>query len=284
MKRRTFLSTLLLTAVPAYAQFSIPGIDPLKRLQDKVTSPSTDDIQNAGKIVKGSTGIGAKEEAAIGGAVATEILATYGALIRDETITRRVNLIGKSLAAYCERSYLPFRFGVYDSGTPNAFSAPNGYVFISKGLYDFCKTDDQLAGVLAHEIIHVSRRHALRIISRNEFISGVAGVAVGSSTDFGAFDLGIDKISATLLKGGYDHGSEYEADKLGCLLAYVVGFQKDGLLTDLQGLSATGAESHGAFHTHPSLKNRIERLSPTGDEMTDDSSAGKKSTVSSRGH
>lgn len=289
MKRRTFVTTLFLSAAatPLYAQFGIPSFDPLKKLQDKATEAATgqpsapDEFDSAGKLIKGLAGIGAKEEAAIGGAVAIEILSTYGKLVRDEAITRRVNLVGKTLSASCERPELPYRFGVYDSATPNAFSAPGGYVFISRGLYDICKTDDQLAGVLAHEIIHISRRHALRIISRNEAISGVVGVAHGTSSDFAAFDVGVGNLSKTILKGGYDHGSEYDADKFGRALAKSEGFQQDGLLESLKTLETSGAEKRGAFNTHPSLESRIERLS-SGDsssssEKSGDSSSDKKS-------
>src|ERR1700745_232769 len=77
---------------------------------------------------------------------------------------RRVNLVGHALARYSARPDHPWRFGVLDSDTVNAFSAPDGYVFITKGLYQTATDDDKLAAILGHEISHVTSRDALRII------------------------------------------------------------------------------------------------------------------------
>jgi predicted Zn-dependent protease len=78
------------------------------------------------KVLHGATGIGLKEEQTIGGSVAVEIVARYGGLVRDEAITKRVNLVGKSLAYYSARPELTYRFGVLNSTNVNAFSAPGG--------------------------------------------------------------------------------------------------------------------------------------------------------------
>jgi len=154
---RSALVVLMLaaTAGVGLAQFSLNGFDPFKAAKD------------VGKVVKGTAGIGLKEESSIGGSVAIEIVARFGGLWKDIAATQRVNLVGKSLARYCDRQELDFKFGILNSDTINAFSAPGGYVFITKGLYDLVgANDDELAGVLGHEITHVTRRHALKIIER----------------------------------------------------------------------------------------------------------------------
>jgi predicted Zn-dependent protease len=265
--KRTALIVLAaaITASPlALAQLPF---DPGSFFRGKIPSTSstsgTDNekiVSGAKKIVSGSTGIGLQQEMAIGGSVAVDIVSNDGGIWHNAEATRRVNLIGKSLARYADRSSLPFRFGILDTSEVNAFSAPGGYVMITRGAYQAAQNDDQLAGVLAHEIIHISRRHALRIISRNEFISGMTEVAGGANSQFGQFDSGVSSASRTLLKTGYDRGTEFDADKRAASLAASAGFAKKGLLEFLTNLQASGRGSKSAFSTHPSLADRISKL------------------------
>lgn len=263
--------TLTLTVVlfvcldlPIHAQFSLPKIPSIPSVP---TIPETqgeaiDIVDGAKRVTKGLTGIGMQEEAAIGESVALEIIGAYGGIWKDESATRRSNLIGKTLGSCSERPLLNYRFALLDSPTVNGFSAPAGWVFLTRGAYEAVENDDQLAGILAHEITHISRRHALRIISRNEAISGVLATAGGStSADFGAYDLGIDKITQTLFKFGYDAGTEFEADRCGKWTAASAGYHPDGLRDFLVKLQASGRVKEETFSTHPDLSERIERLS-----------------------
>jgi len=184
MKRIIVLATVMAAAPLALAQLPF---DPTSIFKGRVPSipstsgASTDNgkiFSGAKKIVSGSTGIGLQQEMSIGGSVAVDIVAADGGIWHNAEATRRVNLIGKSLVRYAERSSLNFRFGILDTADINGFSAPGGYVFITRGAYQAAQSDDQLAGILAHEIIHVSRRHALRIISRNEFVPAGGGESI----------------------------------------------------------------------------------------------------------
>src|SRR6266850_2078822 len=116
MKKITFL-IVWLVAVGAIAGFNLGGLDITKALKD------------TGKVLHGVSGIGLQEEVTIGNSVAVEIVSKYGGLVRDEAITRRVNLVGKSVANYCDRTELTYRFGILNSTTVNAFSAPGGDIF-----------------------------------------------------------------------------------------------------------------------------------------------------------
>ncbi len=269
MKRFVVLSlaaTLLMGT--AKAQFNLPGIpsapnfNPFHPSTPSAPSPSSinsDTIKGVGEMAKGATGVSLQDELKIGGAVAVEIVSRNGGLVKDEAMNRRVILIGKSLAMYCARPELNFRFGILDTDSVNAYSAPGGYVFITKGLLNNVKDDNELAGVLAHEISHVVKRHALKVISRGQFMKGLID-AGGSVTNVGAFDDGIASITDALFTKGFDPSAEFEADKEGRSLAAKVGYQKSGLLDFLEQLFKSQGDSKAAFPTHPPLSHRIERL------------------------
>lgn len=242
------------------AQFNLPGIPNFNPF--KPSTPATPNNQSANGIMemaKGASGISLKDELKIGGAVAVDIVAHNGGILKDEAITHRVAIIGKSLSYYCSRPELNFRFAVLNSSHINAYSAPGGYVFITKGLYDALPDDQQLAAVLAHEISHVTKRHALKVISRTQFMKGLFD-AGGSVSNVPAFDGGVNSITNSLFTKGFDPSAEFEADREGRNLAITVGYNHDALLDFLKGLYKTEGDSKDAFPTHPPLSHRIERL------------------------
>lgn len=224
--------------------------------------------KQATKIAKGVAGIGPQEELVIGESVAIEIIGQYGGLVRDETITRRVNLVGRALAYYSTRPALEWKFGVLDSPSINAFSAPGGFVFITRGLYELVgDSDDALAAVLAHEIAHITGRHALGIIARGEFVAGATDFAATRSSDVAQakaqleqFDVGIGNLVKTILEKGFDPSTEFGADQAGRDLALTVGYAPGALRQVLIQLQQKDAPATAVFSTHPPLSQRIERL------------------------
>jgi predicted Zn-dependent protease len=270
--KRLAIIWLLLLACGAFAQFG--GF--FKNLQNNQSAPTDNSGgnsvtrffqigQDAGNVLKGVNGIGLQEEATIGNSVAVQIVSRYGGLVRDPEITRRVNLIGKSLARYCERPELNFHFGVLNSPTVNAFSAPGGYVFITRGLYDMAQNDDQLAGVLGHEIEHVAKKHALKIIARGEFLQGVAGLttdigAANGNRDLTRYSQSIGQLSDLIMQKGFDPQTEYIADASGSQLGGTVGYAPDGLRQCLEELQKHETPGAVFFPTHPPLESRIAKL------------------------
>ena len=257
----------ILGVIGARAQFDLSrikqGLDKAKDSAKKVS----DTAGEATKMAKGVAGIGPEEERVIGGSVASEVVGANGGIVRDEAIVRRINLVGKSLARYSTRPELEWRFGVLASDNVNAFSAPGGYVFITRGLYDLAVGDDALAAVLAHEIAHVTRRHALAIVARTEFISGASTLAQKHSeqvrqidTQLRQFDVGVDQIVKTLFEKGFDPATEYEADRDGRALAVLTGYAPGGLRGVLTQLQQRKDDSKKIFSTHPPLADRIKRL------------------------
>ena len=184
-----------------------------------------------------------------------------------EEILQRVNLMGRALGRYSSRPDLDWRFGVLESKSINAFSAPDGYVFITRGLYDMAESDDALAAILGHEISHITKRHALTIIERTESVAAFTSLAAEHSRNvqqaeaqLRQFDLGLEKIINTLFEKGFDPQTEYEADKEGRLLAVTSGYASGGLRAVLTDIEQHSSGNPDVFSTHPPFKERIKRL------------------------
>jgi predicted Zn-dependent protease len=266
---------LALAAPSLRAQFNLDrlkrGIDKAKSTTQKVTDTAqkvTDTAKEASQIAKGVFGIGPEEERLIGESVALEIIGRYGGLLRDEAVLRRVNLLGQALAHYSPRPALKWRFAVLDSSSINGFSTPGGYVFLTRGLYErVAANDDALAAVLAHEIAHVTERHALKIIARDEFVAGTTKLALKHSSDaaqvqsqLAQFDTGIADLTRTILEKGFDPQTELSADKIGRSLAVTVGYAPGALRQVLVQLQQAKSDPKVTFSTHPPLAERIRNL------------------------
>ena len=255
--RTSLLLACTLVLVPvARAQFGFGDL-----------SSAVDKAKSIGKMAKGAAGIGPEEEKVIGESVALEIIAKYGGLNRDPDALRRINLIGRAVALNSSKPDLNWRFGVLNSETINAFSAPDGYVFITKGLYDLAKVDDDLAGILGHEITHIAERHALKIVARGDFLAGATSLAAQTSNDvrqvdaqLQQFDLGVGKITQTLFETGFDPQPEFSADQGGRSLAVTTGYAPGGLRAMLVELDQRAGDPHQVFSTHPPLHDRLHHL------------------------
>jgi predicted Zn-dependent protease len=272
MRTRSLLLIVaaLVAGSAAFAQF-----DMLNKLKDAVTNKgannngnsTADTLNAAGQLGRGIAGIGPEEETNIGDSVALEIVGKYGGLVRDAAVLKRVNLVGRALARYAEGRELQWRFGVLNSDSINAFSAPDGWVFITRGLYNLARNDDALAGVLSHEIAHVSGRHALKIVENSNKLAGGVGVIASQNKNLSAANadlqklgLSVGKVTTTLFENGYSPQTEYDADKHGHDLAKVTGYAPGGLRSVLVLLQQRGGDPKKTFATHPPLADRIKRL------------------------
>jgi len=268
MKVRILAALLLgLAAKLSLQAFDLGGLTRAVAPADDRITKGLDTAKDLGKVAKGIAGIGPEEEKAIGDSVALEIVGKYGGLVRDDAIMQRVNLVGRSLAAYSARPDLSWRFAVLDSNSVNAFSAPAGYVFIPRGLYELAPDDDALAGILSHEIAHITGKHALNIVAKGDALAGATSQLVKRSGNARAldsqlqqFDLGVSQITKTLFETGYSPQTEYDADKVGHDLARTTGFAPGGLRGVLVHLQRRGGNTQKVFSTHPPLADRINRL------------------------
>jgi predicted Zn-dependent protease len=221
---------------------------------------------DATKNVKDLKPVDEQGEAEIGSTSAANLLGA-APLVKDEKLEAYVNQVGLWLASQTERPDLPWRFGVMDSDSVNAFAAPGGYVFITRGLLLRMHNEAELAGVLAHEISHVLKQHHLKAIQKNAQVGLVGNLmSLTSSNDRG---LGADaknkmiSISSELYARGLDKDDEFEADRMGVVIAARAGYDPYGLPAMLQTLEAMNPQDSDLalmFKTHPDPHKRLELL------------------------
>jgi predicted Zn-dependent protease len=206
--------------------------------------------------------INEEEEYHIGRAVAANILGQYP-LWKNDALTRYVNLVGGALVLRSQRpvTYGGYHFALLDSGEANAFSAPGGIIFLTRGIVEMAADEDELAAILAHEIQHIVARDPLKAI-RSQRLKALgsfgAGEALGSSGGaLGVFQDSVMDISGTLLQKGYSRSQEKSAD-LGALeLLAVTGYDPGALGDMLEKIRAVEKKKLKAFSAHPSAAKRI---------------------------
>jgi predicted Zn-dependent protease len=157
---------------------------------------------------------------------------------------------------------------VLDTDTVNAFATPGGNVFITRGLYARLRSEAELAGVLAHEISHVLRKHHLAAMQKNARTGLAADALSLALANRGNSEARNKLISAgtELYARGLDKSDELEADRLGVVIAARAGYDAYGLPAVLQTLEAINpADSSLAlmFKTHPAPAERLDALAQT---------------------
>jgi len=206
--------------------------------------------------------ISEEEEYYIGRAVAANILSQYP-LWKNNDLTRYLNLIGKALVLKSERPEIfgGYHFGLLDSNEANAFSAPGGIIFLTRGIVIMAENEDELAAILAHEIQHVAAKDPLKAIKSQRMKAlgtFAAGEAIGSSNQvFSIFQDSVLDITGTLLQKGYSRGQEKNADLQALDLLLATGYEPRALLSMLQKVKAVEKKKVKAFSAHPSAAKRI---------------------------
>ncbi len=218
-----------------------------------------------------------EEEVALGREITGSILGA-APLVKDEALQQYVNKVGRWIASQSERSDLPWKFGVIESSDLNAFAAPGGYVLITKGLYQKLQNEAQLAGVLGHEIAHVVKKHQLKVLQKQQLLN----IGAGKLSDL----LGKnDKLAKKALSSGaeisarsLDKDAEFEADRMGLVLATRAGYEAFGLAEVLQIIAQTNKSDSSVallFKTHPAPDERLAKLGDSVGSNLDKAKAGK---------
>jgi predicted Zn-dependent protease len=201
-----------------------------------------------------------------------EILKQYN-VHNDPELQAMVNRLGQKLAAQSHRSELEFTFTVLDSPDVNAFALPGGYVYITRGIMAYLNSEEELAGVLGHEIGHVTARHGVRQQTA-QTASGLFGVIVAVATGDANIARATNYAGAALVSG-YGRSHELEADRLGAeylarinydpeSMLEVIGVLKDQELFAQERAKETGETPplgyHGLFSSHPANDQRLQEV------------------------
>ncbi|MBI1291898.1 M48 family metalloprotease [bacterium] len=220
-------------------------------------------LVNAGeKMANAALPMSYEDERALGGSVAIASFEKYGSLLNNAEVQRYVTLVGLTVAAKTNRPDVPFRFAVVDSDDVNAWAAPGGYIFLTKGALVLMEDEAQLAGVLGHEIAHVCRYHMVTMLQRGRLLSAAAEGASAFGGDSARIASGVNGGLDVLFEKGYDRKMEYEADVVGMDYAAAAGYDPTGLRRYLTGLEKTGSGKGGGWleSTHPDLVDRVTGL------------------------
>lgn len=217
------------------------------------------------------------EEIALGREITGSILGA-APLVKDDALQQYVNKVGRWVASQSERADLPWKFGVIESADINAFAAPGGYVLITKGLYQRLQNESQLAGVLGHEIAHVVKKHQLKVLQKQQLLNMGAG-KLGDL--FGKNDKLAKKAianGAEISARSLDKDAEFEADRMGLVLAYRAGYDAYGLPEVLQTIGHSSKSDSSVallYKTHPAPDERIIKLGDSVGSSLDKAKAGK---------
>jgi predicted Zn-dependent protease len=202
-----------------------------------------------------------EEERAIGQAIALQVIARSNGLVQQPELTRYVNLVGRAVAEASDRPDIPYHFAVLSDDSINAFAAPAGYVFITRGLLKQIRNEAELAAVLGHEIAHVSEKHILKIIQRSKGGAGFATLtAAAIDKNPEALKNDIDLIVKIVLEEGLDQSMELEADALGDAFAVRVGYDPTAYVALLTRLRSLKGDDRALFKTHPDFSARINAV------------------------
>jgi predicted Zn-dependent protease len=205
-----------------------------------------------------------KAEVVFGRELAARILGRYK-LYEDKGLNMYLNMVGKGISLHSNRPEIEFRFAVLDTDSINAFAAPGGYIFVTKGALKAMEDEAELAAVLAHEVAHVTERHIVRELNiRGTETSPTAGFArlIGGSTDVmrGVFSQMVDKAVEILFEKGLKKQDEMDSDRIATMTIANAGYDPTALSRYLKKISADEKETKVLTGTHPSFEDRIKGL------------------------
>lgn len=236
-------------------------------------------IKVSKKVAKTFEDFTPEQEYYIGRTVAANIYSQYKPYT-NEVQTEYVNLVGLHLAQSSDfpETFGGYHFGVLDSNDINAFAAPGGFVFVTRGMLQCCQHEDALAAVLAHEISHVQLKHGLRAIKSSRITDVLALIGTEAASNLAGadfknlvnlFDESISDITTTMIGNGYSRSYEYEADKSAVKIMDQAGYLNRGM-GDMLSVMGEKLKPGGTdfFKTHPSPKNRVEELAESLNKST----------------
>lgn len=244
-----FVVALALTAGPAMAQLPKLG---------KAAGQARDAADKAKKAAElwDAFNVTEAEEVDLGQQVSDKLRTRYG-VVQDKAVHKYVTLVGTTITQASSRPGLKWKFIVLDTDGVNAYAAPGGFVHITRGALSLLSNEAELAGVLGHEVAHITERHTINAIKKSKGVELTAEMSRSQVLSAVA-----DKSYEILFEGMYNRGDEIDADAKGAVFANAAGYAP-GLGAFLQRLSDRNkgqSARNGLFASHPETKERIDKL------------------------
>jgi predicted Zn-dependent protease len=215
------------------------------------------------------TTVSPQEERRIGRNEAQEIERTVG-LVRERRLVEYIEAIGARLGQVTGRADISWQWSVADDGDANAFALPGGWVYITRGLLALSNREDEVAGILAHEMAHVVERHAVSRVRAATPVTVLFGVPSGIlgmvSPTLGGVVGGAGRVFSGLALAPYSREQELEADRVGIALTARAGWDPRalanvlGTLERAEALAGSTSKRSSFFATHPSTPDRVANI------------------------
>lgn len=212
-----------------------------------------------------------EQEYYVGRAVGATVVSTYK-VYQNDAATHYINVVGQTLAQASDKpeTFGGYHFLILDTDEINAFAAPGGLIFVSRGMLRLCRNEDQLAGVLAHEVGHVNLGHAIKAISNSRWTQAITILGTEGAKSFGgeqlsqlttAFEGSISDITKTMMTSGYARKQEKQADEDAIKFMQRVGYDPNALVQVLANMETKlKPGGHDFAATHPPPETRIADL------------------------
>lgn len=199
------------------------------------------------------------DEEALGREIAGRLLAA-SPLIKDPALQKYVNQVGAYVAQQSKRPTLHWTFGVIESDDINAFAAPGGYIFVTRGLYRLLRNEAELAGVLGHEIAHVNLRQHVKLLQKTRLLA--MGQALLTAKAKNATVKELSGTGAEFYARSLDKDAEFACDRTGIKYAARAGYEPFAYIDALDRIGASDQSDRLSllFKTHPHPADRIAAL------------------------
>ena len=215
-------------------------------------------------------GMSPEQEVAMGLQSAPQMAQEYGGLYPDNKVQQQIKGIGNKLVRSFNKELQgrgiqnPYQFDFHvlrDDKTVNAFALPGGQIFITAGLLGRLQSEDQLAGVLGHEIGHVIHRHSAQQMASSSFFQGLAGAATAATGSYGGSQIANYVAQVKMMKFGRD--DELESDEFGVNYMIDAGYNANSMIEVMEILAEAGGGEMNRdefMSSHPSPANRVSKI------------------------
>ena len=232
------------------------GISVFKYCSNQQENPITGEMQHVN--------ISPDQEVALGLQSAPQMMQQHGGLYPDQRLQDHVKAVGNRLVrnSVSKRSDYTFDFHLLrDDRVVNAFALPGGQVFITAALYERLENEDQLAGVLGHEVGHVIHRHGAERLAKMELTQGLTGAAVVAAGDYSTAQAA--QMIGNVINMKYGRDQELESDDWGVRIMIEAGYNPEeliGVMDILEQASGGGNGQPEFMSSHPSPENRRDEI------------------------